>query len=75
MKKLSPALTVLTSLVLLTIVGMLLESILPVEMFGSQGGAMVQLATSHVPTEEDVALLRDYPNRVKKDLIDMTGYW
>ena len=37
-------------------------------------GTMVQLATSHVPTAEDVYYFKKvYPNVVRKDLIDMTG--
>ncbi len=37
-------------------------------------GTMVQLATSHVPTEEDVYYMKNiYPKIVKRDLIDMTG--
>ena len=35
---------------------------------------MVQLATSHVPTQEDVDYYQYiYPRRVRQDLIDMTG--
>jgi hypothetical protein len=37
-------------------------------------GTMVQLATSHVPTEEDAYYMKYiYPEIVKRDLIDMTG--
>ena len=37
-------------------------------------GTMVQLATSHVPTQEDVDYYRSiYPKQVRQDLIDMTG--
>ena len=37
-------------------------------------GTMVQLATSHVPTQEDVDYYQYiYPKRVRQDLIDMTG--
>jgi hypothetical protein len=37
-------------------------------------GTMVQLATSHVPTEEDAYYMKHiYPEIVKRDLIDMTG--
>ena len=37
-------------------------------------GTMVQLATSHVPTQEDVDYYRYiYPRQVRQDLIDMTG--
>lgn len=37
-------------------------------------GTMVQLATSHVPTEEDAYYLKYiYPKIVQRDLIDLTG--
>lgn len=37
-------------------------------------GTMVQLASSHVPTQEDVDYYRNiYPKVVRHDLIDMTG--
>jgi hypothetical protein len=37
-------------------------------------GTMVQLATSHVPTEEDAYYMNYiYPKIVKRDLINMTG--
>jgi hypothetical protein len=37
-------------------------------------GTMVQLASSHVPTEEDAYYMRHiYPQIIKRDLINMTG--
>jgi hypothetical protein len=46
------------------------------EPFGSsQGGAQVQLATSHVPTQEDIEQLFKERERVKKEIVNMTGYW
>jgi hypothetical protein len=37
-------------------------------------GTMVQLASSHVPTQEDVDYYRNiYPKMVRHDLADMTG--
>ena len=37
-------------------------------------GTMVQLATSHVPTQEDVDYYRKiYPKMVRHDLTDLTG--
>jgi hypothetical protein len=37
-------------------------------------GTMVQLATSHVPTQEDVDYYRNiYPKMVRRDLTDLTG--
>jgi hypothetical protein len=51
----------------------LLFSLLRSEGFTSPG-TMVQLATSHVPTEEDAYYMKYiYPQIVRRDLIDMTG--
>lgn len=36
-------------------------------------GALMQLASSHVPTEEDVDEMRQYRRQVRHDLMDMTG--
>jgi hypothetical protein len=36
-------------------------------------GALMQLASSHVPTEEDVGEMRQYRRQVRHDLVDMTG--
>ncbi len=37
-------------------------------------GTMVQLATSHVPTQEDVDYYKNiYPKMVRHDIADMTG--
>jgi hypothetical protein len=46
-----------------------------VEAFGSTSpGTMVQLNTSHVPTEEDAYFYKYvYPQIVNRDLIRMTG--
>ena len=44
------------------------------EGFGTSPGTMVQLATSHVPTEEDVYFLHKvYPRLVRRDIADLTG--
>jgi hypothetical protein len=76
-KKMSPMLTVLLSLVLLSVASVVLvAAFLPriKEMFyGAQGGEMVQLATSHVPTAEDVKMMQEEQEQVKRDLINMTG--
>ena len=75
-KKMSPMLTVLLSLVLLSIASVVLVAFIPgiKEMFyGAQGGEMVQLATSHVPTAEDVKMMQEEQEQVKRDLINMTG--
>lgn len=68
--------TVLLSLVLLSVASILLVAFVPniKEMFyGAQGGEMVQLATSHVPTAEDVKMMQEEQEQVKRDLINMTG--
>jgi hypothetical protein len=37
-------------------------------------GTMVQLATSHVPTEEDLYYYTNiYPKQVRREITDMTG--
>ena len=44
------------------------------EFFGTSPGTMVQLASSHVPTQEDMNYaLKGYAQQVNHDLIDMTG--
>lgn len=43
------------------------------EAFGMSPGTLVQLASSHVPTEEDADDWRKYQHQVQRDLIDMTG--
>jgi len=44
------------------------------EFFGTSPGTMVQLASSHVPTEEDEEYaLKGYAQQVNHDLMDMTG--
>ncbi len=52
---------------------LLLSGFLMRESFTSPG-TMVQLATSHVPTQEDYDFFRyEYPQIVRRDLIDLTG--
>jgi len=44
------------------------------EFFGMAPGVMTQLASSHVPTEEDeYYALKGYAQQVNHDLMDMTG--
>ena len=44
------------------------------EFFGMAPGVMDQLASTHVPTEEDEEYaLKGYAQQVNHDLIDMTG--
>ena len=74
MKRWGPGVTVLVSLLLLSLASVVLAQILPLkEMFGAQGGEMVQLASSHVPTEEDEEDLKKEAAQIRRDLIDMTG--
>lgn len=76
MKKLTPFWTVMISIILLTIMTNILLLIVPLEeMFGAQGGGMVQLRTSHVPTMDDLDAIREERKQIKKDIINMTGYW
>jgi hypothetical protein len=43
------------------------------EGFGTSPGTMVQLSTSHVPTEEDSYYWKNvYPKIVKKEIYNMT---
>ena len=57
--------------VLLVVV--VLSSLFVREAFTSPG-TMVQLASSHVPTQEDVDYYKNiYPKLVRHDLIDLTG--
>ena len=43
------------------------------EGFGTSPGTMVQLQTSHVPTEEDAVFYRDvYPKMVRREIADLT---
>jgi hypothetical protein len=43
------------------------------EPFGTSPGTLVQLASSHVPTEEDARYMAQYAQQVNRDLVDMTG--
>jgi len=75
MLKMSGMMTVFVCIGLLFLAGWILSFVIePVrEFFGAQGGEMVQLATSHVPTEEDAQMWEEEKKQIKKDLIDMTG--
>ena len=74
MKRWGPGVTVLVSLLLLSLGSMILAQIFPLkEMFGAQGGEMVQLASSHVPTAEDEDEQRKEVAQIRRDLIEMTG--
>jgi hypothetical protein len=43
------------------------------EAFGFSDGTLIQLATSHVPTEEDEDELLAQRAQIRHDLIDLTG--
>jgi hypothetical protein len=44
-----------------------------IDGFGTSPGTMVQLSTSHVPTEEDLYYYRHvYPKQVQKEIRNMT---
>jgi hypothetical protein len=74
MKRLSAAMTVLVSLLLLSLASFILATFVPItEMFGAQGGEMVQLASSHVPTESDFIEYQAYQKDLKRQLRDLTG--
>ena len=73
----SPMLVVGVSLILLWVAGIVLIPYInnTLEKFGAQGGEMVQLQTSHVPTDSDLQEMEEERRQVKKEIIDMTGYW
>ena len=74
MKRLSAATTVLVSLLLLSLASILLSIFVPItEFFGAQGGELVQLQTSHVPTESDFIEYQEYKKDLKRQLKDLTG--
>jgi hypothetical protein len=75
-KKLSASMTIFLSVVLLSIASMVMVMFAPVveELFyGAQGGEMVQLQTSHVPTLSDLDAMKEERKQVQRDLIQMTG--
>jgi hypothetical protein len=59
--------------ILLLFLLVLLTGALAQREYFTSPGTMTQLATSHVPTEEDEVALRQYARQVRRDLIDMTG--
>lgn len=74
-RKLSPFLVVMLSFILMSLSGLLIAPflVIPVENFGAQGGEMVQLATSHVPTAEDAADLEEEQKQIAREVYNMTG--
>jgi hypothetical protein len=77
LKKLSSFSTVVLSLTLLVFAGILILQfagpLVEEYFFGTQGGTMVQLQTSHVPTMGDLDAMEEERKQVQRDLIDMTG--
>ena len=66
--------TVIVSLLLLSFASLVLVTFFPItEMFGAQGGEMVQLSSSHVPTESDFVEYQEYERDLKRQLRDLTG--
>jgi hypothetical protein len=56
------------------LVAFVLTHPLCVEHFGTSPGTMVQLQTSHVPTQEDVYYMNFVlPKRIRKEITSMTG--
>ena len=52
----------------------LLSWVSPLREFFTSPGTMVQLATSHVPTEEDYNYYNNvYPRVVRREITEMTG--
>ncbi len=43
------------------------------ESFWTSPGTLVQLQTSHVPTEEDLQEMQRERRRIHRDLLDLTG--
>ena len=74
-KTMSPFLVVVLSFVLMTFAGLLLAPFIPVvmEKFGAQGGEMVQLASSHVPTAEDAKDWEEEQKQIAREVYNMTG--
>lgn len=71
----SPATTVIVSFLFLSLASILLATLAPLrEYFGAtQPGTLVQLASTHVPTQEDAEVAKREWEQIRKDLRDMTG--
>ena len=75
-KKSSAMAIVLLSFLLIAFAGVVIGLVVPVEaFFGAQGGEMVQLASSHVPTMRDLQEEQEEAKQVQREIVDMTGYW
>jgi hypothetical protein len=76
MAKLSPIATIFISLFLISFAGMIIAVVVPVrELFGAQGGEMVQLASTRVPDAADWEEMQEEARQRKREIVDMTGYW
>ena len=75
MKKMSPFVVVVLSFILISFAGLVLAPFFPevMEKFGAQGGEMVQLATSHVPTAQDAEDMKEEEEQVAREVYNMTG--
>ncbi len=63
-------------MLLLFVAGAVLSFVMPqFEPFGAQGGEMVQLAASRVPTVQDLRDAEEEQKQVRSEIINMTGYW
>ena len=68
---------VVLSFVLISFAGYVLAMFVPplIERYGTQGGMAVQLASTRVPTMEDVNEMEEEHEQMRKEIIDMTGSW
>ena len=75
MKKMSPFVVVVLSFILISFAGLVLAPFFPevMEKFGAQGGEMVQLASSHVPTAEDAKDWEEEQKQIAREVYNMTG--
>lgn len=76
-KRMSAFVVVVLSFLLISLAGVVMALFVPPlrELFGTQGGMAVQLASSHVPTMEDVDEMEEEREQVRREIVDMTGYW
>ncbi len=73
-KRLSAFFTVVLSFTLICFTGYLLALFVPPlrEMFGTQGGTIIQLESNHVPTMEDVDEMEEERKQMRREIINMT---
>jgi hypothetical protein len=75
MTKMSPFVVVVLSFILISFAGLVLVPFFPevMEKFGAQGGEMVQLASSRVPTAEDAEDMEEEQKQIAREVYNMTG--